>query len=1221
MNLRSLSRTGFQGIALAGFVSLSGPLAGATHDDFDDNGVADTPSTLTQRNSTPGPTVLGGGIDGNYLNLMTVVNDQNNEIAYDLSDPGEWSVIDATFDFRTMGDADGFCFLLAPTAAFFDFGEGVPLGTGGYPVAEEPSVAGAFALAFDIYPGINEFSAHWDGDVHSANNVNPDTGADINAGLWHQANIRVEQIGNASNVVVSVDPDVEFGGGFPVEVLKTVLPNMLPYENRVQFSGRTGGASMDVDLDNIDVEYTNAFDPGGLPSVTPTGLFQDFDSLGGTGYTARQHASTDLDFTRPGPYLLPADDGSDGVFLRLVEDTINGHNNTIAFDRALDGGVTISPQTLSFDFRMLNEDGADPADGFGLYLLSTTTYGLRGGGVGGLAFEQSGVADSLHVGFDVYPAGTNDIVLSADAIEIGRYPIDPGLLSFVSDTTDGSAGMFHGVDLRIVPGETGLVLTLTLTPDVNGTPGDPVLAFENVEVPGLGSTDYRVQFGGRTGGLNLTVDLDNIMSTTEAAPQTEFVRQDFEGAGTGFLTTAEGTGWAPAFATVADSTVLRLVHDGQNSSVNTIAFDQAETGELGGAQAVIADFDFRVDSADDPADGFSLRFLPTDVYGTSGPGAGFMGNPGNAEEPNLPGILAIGFDVYPNATQNDVSVHWDGTELVNVTIDPGVIDLADGQWHHARVIWLPAAGGSEVTVIIDDSETIADALAIPGLDLYPYRCEFAGRTGGLNMTIDLDNIVVADEDRVNEDSDGDMLPNLWEIANMLDPFDATGVNGADGDPDEDDSPNSQELARDTNPQDPDHDDDGVRDGAETGDGNFVSLDATGTDPKNPDTDGDRLLDGVENPLLPWDPDNAAMQPGSNPNDADTDDDGFNDGPEVAYGSDPTSAASRPQLPAGTLLAEDFDVFSFMSVYEFTNSGGDPAGIIDSGGPHGQVLRLTRLTGGNLNNAAWDYVPLERSPLEISFEYRMSADQGGNAADGIGVGLFDTLMWGEIGAINVLTGGAVYEDPRTGAGFPSALYVGFDIYPGDPDGNNVRITGPGGSGDLVGDVIAPFPLNDNRWHGVRILLESDGAGGALLTLILIEDIDEVTGPPIEHELFAEATVFGFDPATFTGRLIMGGRTGGAFVDSWIDNIRIGSIAGSGGDLRITEITYDQTAGEVGLTWLSEPGATYSIESSTTLQPPWIEVDDGVASQGATTTVNGIAVFPVGAERIYYRVRKQ
>jgi hypothetical protein len=52
------------------------------------------------------------------------------------------------------------------------------------------------------------------------------------------------------------------------------------------------------------------------------------------------------------------------------------------------------------------------------------------------------------------------------------------------------------------------------------------------------------------------------------------------------------------------------------------------------------------------------------------------------------------------------------------------------------------------------------------------------------------------------DSDDDAMPDVWESAHGLDPFDATGDNGALGDPDQDAASNWHEYQADTHPNDP-----------------------------------------------------------------------------------------------------------------------------------------------------------------------------------------------------------------------------------------------------------------------------------------------------------------------------------------------------------------------------------------------------------------------------------
>src|SRR5262249_39675766 len=87
------------------------------------------------------------------------------------------------------------------------------------------------------------------------------------------------------------------------------------------------------------------------------------------------------------------------------------------------------------------------------------------------------------------------------------------------------------------------------------------------------------------------------------------------------------------------------------------------------------------------------------------------------------------------------------------------------------------------------------------------------------------------------DTDGDGMPDSFEIANGLNPQ----LNDASLDPDGDGLTNLQEFQRGTKPQVADTDGDGLNDGAEI---------ARGTNPLNPDTDGDGLPDGVDpNPLV------------------------------------------------------------------------------------------------------------------------------------------------------------------------------------------------------------------------------------------------------------------------------------------------------------------------------------------------------------------------------------
>jgi len=119
-----------------------------------------------------------------------------------------------------------------------------------------------------------------------------------------------------------------------------------------------------------------------------------------------------------------------------------------------------------------------------------------------------------------------------------------------------------------------------------------------------------------------------------------------------------------------------------------------------------------------------------------------------------------------------------------------------------------------------------------------------------------------------------------------------------GGPDQDGDglPDALERALGLRPDDPDTDDDGVLDGQEDADAdlvpNAVEI-ALEFDPRSPDSDGDGTLDRDEDRDLDRLSDVQELARGTSPFQPDTDGDGFNDGDEVAFASNPLSAASTP----------------------------------------------------------------------------------------------------------------------------------------------------------------------------------------------------------------------------------------------------------------------------------------------------------------------------------------
>ena len=248
--------------------------------------------------------------------------------------------------------------------------------------------------------------------------------------------------------------------------------------------------------------------------------------------------------------------------------------------------------------------------------------------------------------------------------------------------------------------------------------------------------------------------------------------------------------------------------------------------------------------------------------------------------------------------------------------------------------------------------------------------------------------------------------------------------------------------------------------------------------------------------------------------------------------------------AATLLSENFDDGGGInSVFNFTNSSGQVPAMMGGGGPSGNFARLTNLSPSNINSLAFDLVPGSLKPgFTVFVDFRMSSDADavnagsafGQAADGLGFGLFDTSLFPATGPLNPLS---TWEDPRVDAP-PGSVMMGFDIFSFTPfGGNNVRMTGLAGKDELLADLTVPFSLNQNVYHQAQWSF-TDAGTDALMSLTLVQDVN---GAAIVHNLLNGILVPGLDLDTFSGRLILGGRTGAAFADGDVDNIRIATVS--------------------------------------------------------------------------------
>ena len=116
----------------------------------------------------------------------------------------------------------------------------------------------------------------------------------------------------------------------------------------------------------------------------------------------------------------------------------------------------------------------------------------------------------------------------------------------------------------------------------------------------------------------------------------------------------------------------------------------------------------------------------------------------------------------------------------------------------------------------------------------------------------------------NDDADNDGLPDQWEIDHQLNPRDATGDQGATGDPDGDGLINIDEYYNNADPQSADTDGDGLPDLWEV-ENSLDPADPTGENGNAGDMDGDSVRNGDE------------LVTGTDPTSSDTDQDGVSDG--------------------------------------------------------------------------------------------------------------------------------------------------------------------------------------------------------------------------------------------------------------------------------------------------------------------------------------------------------
>lgn len=638
--------------------------------------------------------------------------------------------------------------------------------------------------------------------------------------------------------------------------------------------------------------------------------------------------------------------------------------------------------------------------------------------------------------------------------------------------------------------------------------------------------------------------------------------------------------------------------NGNNGAFHIPAIPDSSTG-------FVATFDFTIfdDSPNPPADGFSFSYGPIPPGSLSA----------QAEEgwPGIMPVISFEIDTWMNGdTEVGVNVAVNGVDLPGGFTNGNILEDDTTVEGVATISWFPGVGASfSTTGLVTNADFVLLPTNFQGDDSYTFA--FAARTGGADQEVQIDNLVITTG---APDSDGDGLPDAWEIAHMLDPDDNgenpnnNGVpgnpdNGPMGDPDDDGLTNLEEFEARTDPRNPDSDGDTLLDGDEV---HGTAGMRPPTNPLSPDTDSDGLDDALETNSGVF---NGAMDPGTDPTNADTDGDGSPDRREILNGTNPLDPDDFPSSPTGSYV-QDFNGFPNGAAGTILGDGSEINSTNGIASVQNDAFQLIlEGTGNTRSSYRIPAIPGSSLGWTATFELTLIDEVGtGPPADGF------SFNYGAIPPFNPGQGDPVAPDSHGQGeeGWGTVEHISFEVdtWEVGSDENGYNIAGN------VGGVQQDF-----AFQNTDILMD-----GESITTVATLRWDPVNGASMSSEatgdIFTNVATPGFtgdDSYVFA----FGGRTGGAHQSVLIDNLVISS--GAGAPFVITAIDYDSDLRQVTIVWNATSGRTYAVDFSTTLADgegigefAWEELTDNVEATGDTASYSDSDI-PIGTSQRFYRVR--
>ncbi|HWN96223.1 MAG TPA: CotH kinase family protein, partial [Methylomirabilota bacterium] len=464
------------------------PAGLATLNNFDGGGTAFTAATL---NNGPAPTITGGGPNGSFLRLLSggTMNLMRNRVAFAQTATGGYGRVTADFDFRatTVGPA---VISGLPTLQDFDGTAGntaFAIGGSAAALPVEPGTTGGFLRLVPATGSLSGFAGFdrtasgttWNTVIATFDfRITPPSEANQADGmgfaLLNTANYGTTGAGPGG----ADEPNLTASIGLGIDVYNNAAPNDLNNNHlSLHYGGLIGTATPPFDLSNgrfhraqVIVRFS-----GGRALVTVR-LTPDVNNV-----------------VNPVPVTL---------FQDAVINGANPYEMRAAFG-ARTGGQVAHHDIDNVNVQFLNE--TDTTAGLSMVLLSSATFGASGAGTALAHFTDAPtLTNTLALDVAFHPSNyLNDAALYWNGALAANRFVPPG--SFDLDN-----GVFHHAHVTLDTFAGGAYATVVLTPNIIGTSGTPIVLASNLFIAGLTPQNWRVEFAGRNGMINTSLDLENV---------------------------------------------------------------------------------------------------------------------------------------------------------------------------------------------------------------------------------------------------------------------------------------------------------------------------------------------------------------------------------------------------------------------------------------------------------------------------------------------------------------------------------------------------------------------------------------------------------------------------------------------------------------------------------------------------------------------------------------